>query len=233
MSNETQFTDALASASGPLCDDCLTTVIGWHDRQQARSVGTKLGYRGEVLRRRGTCAQCRGHRIVSELRGAQAQPRTGAPPEDPRTPALAPGAASDGPAASRPWHWEGHVQAAIVGHLSASGWRLTQVVDAASTAQGVDVFAQKDGQELWVTVKGYPKGTAATHASTQGRRHWFAQALLDVVRYRTQRPDVAIGVGLPDGFTVYLDLAPSVAWLHESAPFVFYWVSEDGSVREE
>ena len=156
MSNETQFTDALASASGPLCDDCLTTVIGWHDRRQA-----------------------------------------------------------------------------IVGHLSASGWRLTQVVDAASTAQGVDVFAQKDGQELWVTVKGYPKGTAATHASTQGRRHWFAQALLDVVRYRTQRPDVAIGVGLPDGFTVYLDLAPSVAWLHESAPFVFYWVSEDGSVREE
>jgi len=42
-----------------------------------------------------------------------------------------------------------------------------------------------------------------------------------------------MGVGLPDGFTTYLNLAPTVEWLRGAAPFVFYWVNEDGAVREE
>lgn len=225
MSNQTQFTDALTAASGPLCDDCLTTVIGWHNRQQANSVGTKLGYKGAVLRRRGTCVRCARDKIVSELRGGGVKPTIEAPPGDPET---APVASTD----ERPWHWEGHVQAAIVGHLSATGWRITQVIDTASKAQGVDVIAQKDGQEMWVTVKGYPEGSSATNPSTQGR-HWFSQAMFDVVRYRTQQPDIAIGVGLPDGFTTYLNLALTVEWLRETAPLVFYWVGEHGAVREE
>lgn len=50
---------------------------------------------------------------------------------------------------------------------------------------------------------------------------------------RTEYLHVAIGVGLPDDFTTYLNLAPTVEWLRGSARFVFYWVSEEGSVREE
>jgi len=69
---------------------------------------------------------------------------------------------------------------------------VTQVTDTASKAQGVDVIARKDGQEIWVTVKGYPRGTSATNPSTQSR-HWFSQALFDVVHYRTERPDIAFG----------------------------------------
>ena len=232
MSNETQFTDALSAASGPLCDDCLTTVIGWHNRQQANAVGTKLGYGGEVLRRRGTCARCAGRKIVSELRRERVEPTAEVvsvvSPEAPGA-SVAPGDRATGePVRCR----EEHVRAAIAGHLSAAGWGVIEVVDTASKAQGVAVIAQKDGQELWVTVKGHPEGTAAANASTQGR-HWFSHALFDVVRYRTKRPDVAIGVGLPDGVAAYLDLAPTVEWLRGAAPFVFYWVSEDGSVREE
>lgn len=232
MSNETQFTDALSAASGPLCDDCLTTVIGWHNRQQANAVGTKLGYGGEVLRRRGTCAGCAGRKIVSELRRERMEPTTEVvsvvPPEAPAASVTPDGQATG----ERAWYWEEQVQAAIVGHLSAAGWGVIQVIDTASKAQGADVIAQKDGKELWVTVKGHPEGTAAANPSMQGR-HWFSHALLDVVRYRTRRPDVAIGMGLPDGFTTYLNLAPTVEWLRGAAPFVFYWVSEDGSVREE
>jgi len=232
LSNQTQFTGALTAASGPLCDDCLTTVIGWHSRQQANAVGTKLGYKGAVLRRRGTCAGCDRDKIVSELRGERAGRTTEASPAKSETAPATPVAASDKSTGERAWYWEGHVQAAIVGHLSSTGWRVTQVIDTASKAQGVDVIAEKNSQELWVTVKGYPKGTSATNPSTQGR-HWFSQAMFDVVRYRTERSDIAIGVGLPDGFTTYLNLAPTVEWLHEAAPFVFYWVSEDGAVREE
>jgi hypothetical protein len=57
--------------------------------------------------------------------------------------------------------------------------------------------------------------------------------MFDVVRYRTKRADIAIAVGLPDGFACYLNLAPSVEWLHESVPFVFLWAREDGTVHEQ
>jgi hypothetical protein len=96
----------------------------------------------------------------------------------------------------------------------------------------VDIVAERGSEPLWVSVKGYPTGTARTNAGAQSR-HWFSHALFDVVRYRTERPDIAIGVGLPDGFTSYLNLAPKVAWLKETAPFRFFWVAEEGGVRVE
>ena len=150
------------------------------------------------------------------------------PPPPVRRASAAPHSEAD---EEREWYWEGHVQAAVVGHLSVTGWRVTQVTDTASKAQGVDIVARKDGRDLWVTVKGYPRATSTTNPSTQAR-HWFSQALFDVVRYRTERPDIAIGVALPDGFMSCLNLQPKVEWLHGSAPFVYFWVAEDGSVRE-
>jgi len=64
-------------------------------------------------------------------------------------------------------------------------------------------------------------------------RHRFSHAMFDVVRYRTERLDIEIGVGLPDGFTSYLNPGPSVAWLHDAVPFTFFWASQDGTVRTE
>jgi hypothetical protein len=124
------------------------------------------------------------------------------------------------------------VQSRIAHYLSANGFSLLQVVDTASKVAGVDVIAEKDGREVWVTVKGYPKGTAKTNPSRQCR-HWFAHAMWDVARYRQERPDIAIGVGLPDGFTAYLNLAKKAEWLRITAPLTFYWVGEDGTVRVE
>ena len=74
-------------------------------------------------------------------------------------------------------------------------------------------------------------------AASERERSWtrarFSGAMFDVVRYRTERPDIAIGVGLPDGFTSYINLAPKVGWLRQSAPFRYLWVAADGTVREE
>jgi hypothetical protein len=39
--------------------------------------------------------------------------------------------------------------------------------------------------------------------------------------------------GKPDGFTSYVNLAPKVAWLKKMAPFRYFWVAENGTVREE
>ena len=130
------------------------------------------------------------------------------------------------------------VLAAVVAGIAVSSAKAQsfpakplRLIAASSPGSGVDIVARKDGRDLWVTVKGYPRATSATNPSTQAR-HWFSQALFDVVRYRTERPDIAIGVALPDGFTSYLNLQPKVEWLHGSAPFVYFWAGEDGSVRE-
>jgi hypothetical protein len=133
---------------------------------------------------------------------------------------------------ARAWTWEGNVQARIAAHLVLEGFTLRQVVDTASKAPGVDIIAERGGRELWVTVKGYPAGTSRTNPATQSR-HWFSHAMFDVVRYRTERPDVDLGVGLPDSFASYVGLAKKAAWLKQSAPFKFFWVAADGFVREE
>lgn len=67
MSNETQILDALTSASGALCDDCLTAAIGWNNRQQAYNVGSRMASRGAVLLANGTCVGCGGRKIVNAL----------------------------------------------------------------------------------------------------------------------------------------------------------------------
>jgi hypothetical protein len=155
------------------------------------------------------------------------------PPALATKPSFPPGTTGTGVGRDRPWYWEGNVQAALAGHLAAEGYRRRAATGtAASRHRGVHVAAERDGETLWVTVKGYPKGATASHAASQSR-YWFAHAMFDVVRHRTDRADVAIGVALPDGFKAYLDLASKVAWLKETAPFRFFWVAEDGTVREE
>ena len=67
MGNETQIRDALRAASGPLCDDCITTVVGWSNRQQAHAVGSRMAERGVIVRAIGICSRCGRRRIVNGL----------------------------------------------------------------------------------------------------------------------------------------------------------------------
>lgn len=225
MTSSDRFVAVLADAAVPMCDDCIAAAAGYAQRQRANADGRALADAGAIHRAKGRCARCGRYKSVS-------WPLDGSPPVGglALVPAPVPGPAL-GPL-DRPWHWEGNVQAALATHLAANGYKLLQVVDTASKAAGVDIIAERGSETLWVTVKGYPVGTPRTNASMQSR-HWFSHAMFDVVRYRTERPDIAIGVGLPDGFTSYLNLCPKVAWLKKTAPFRFLWVAEDGRVREE
>lgn len=67
MSNETQVLDALNSTQGPLCDDCITEVVGWNSRQQAHSVGSKMAERETIIRAHGVCSRCGRRKIVNGL----------------------------------------------------------------------------------------------------------------------------------------------------------------------
>lgn len=105
------------------------------------------------------------------------------------------------------WFWEGHVQAAVVRHLAADGWRIETVADTASKATGDDVRASKDGRTLRVEVKGYPsEGYADPRRASERKRarpsnqagHWYAQALLRVLRDLGRHPADLVAIALPE-----------------------------------
>lgn len=105
------------------------------------------------------------------------------------------------------WFWEGHVQDAIVAYLRSEGWTITAESHTAIRAQGDDIAASKDGRRLVVEVKGYPSigyrdprraGEVKRTNPTLQAKHWFADALLKLVRIRGKRRDVSGAMAFPD-----------------------------------
>jgi hypothetical protein len=83
-----------------------------------------------------------------------------------------------------------------------------------------------DGRLQWITVKGWPE-----KRKHQQARHWFAEAIFDLVRYRDEAPSVGLAIG--SGFSAYHNLSGQMTWFKRIAPFMFLWVDEDRKVREE
>ena len=207
---------SLVDRRAPTCDDCVWQLAGMSSRQQANSGGRQLAEMGTIRRGRGTCSVCGGYKTVSVPTGVEL-----------------PAAVNE--VVGKPWFWEGNVQAALVEHLVAEGWSITNTANTATKEAGVDVKAlDLAGAEWWVSVKGYPEDKAGktTRPSMQAR-HWFSHAMFDVVMYRTERPDVNIGVAIPGPYGTYEKLAVRSSWLREAAPFVLFTVRETGSVFAE
>jgi hypothetical protein len=129
---------------------------------------------------------------------------------------------------SRPWYWEGHFQAKVVEFLVLDGWTIVRVADTARREAGKDIEALSDGVSLWVTVKGFPVRTPKTPPETQAP-HWFASALLDIVRWRQETSTAQLAIALPV-YPTYERLAESTTWLETAAPFRYLWVTELGDV---
>jgi len=151
---------------------------------------------------------------------------------------LSPAPAAAGPevraaaAESRPWYWEGNVQAAVVSYLAANGHRIVRVADTASREAGKDIVAaMPSGDELWVNVKGYPEATERTNPPTQAR-HWFAGALYDLLAWRGDNPSVGLALALPD-FPTYRNMVQRIGWALPLIRASVLWVHEGGSVEPQ
>lgn len=204
---------ALVAADAPVCDDCIWPLAGMTSRQQANARGRHLEELGVIRRGNGSCSVCGGYKTVSV-------------PTDVELPVMVEDTSQN------PWHWEGNVQAALVEYLTAEGWSILGTANTATKEAGVDVKAlDPQGGEWWITVKGYPekKPMKPTNPATQAR-HWFSHAMFDVVMYRTERQDIRIGVAFPSPFGTYERLATRSSWLHDNAPFTYFWVKESGIV---
>ena len=129
---------------------------------------------------------------------------------------------------SQPWFWEGNVQETVVQYLDKHGYTIISAVNTASKERGKDIEAEINGRFLWITVKGFPKGTKKTHPSTQAG-HWFKGATFDLLQYRGESHEADLGMALPD-FPRYHNLAKKISWIQPVLKFTYYWVSEDGSV---
>ena len=126
------------------------------------------------------------------------------------------------------WFWEGNVQAQVVKYLVAQQFLIRSVADTASHQHGVDIIAERDGRQLWISVKGYPQGTEKTRPTTQAG-HWFKNVVFDMLAYRGENKSIKLGIALPD-FPRYRSLAARIAWFQLVADFVYFWVLENGEV---
>jgi hypothetical protein len=112
------------------------------------------------------------------------------------------------------WHWEGHVQAALMRHLVNEGWTIDRFSDTASHEQGPDVAASRPGRSLLVEVKGYPSSgcrdprraseVKRTNPSIQAQ-HWYAAGLLKAIRMQNATREAEVAICLPE-FARYVSL---------------------------
>jgi len=129
------------------------------------------------------------------------------------------------------WFWEGNIQKKAINYLTGIGYHIHSSADTASHQQGIDIVAEKDGKQIWVTVKGYPEGTRKTNPSTQAG-HWFKQAIFDIIEYRERNKDVLLAVAIPD-YPRYRSLTQKITWIKPVAKFSYFWVKADGAVETE
>lgn len=116
-------------------------------------------------------------------------------------------------------------------YLTALGYTIHSFADTASHQKGIDIVAEKDGKQLWVSVKGYPTGTKKTRPGRQAG-HWFKHAIFDMIEYRERDKNVLLAIALPD-YPRYHHFSKKIGWLKSVANFNYYWVRESGEVTIE
>ena len=190
-------------------DDELTVVLGLKHRQQANIVCRTLATR-QLVRRVPVDGKLRNFATSQTL------------------PVLEPAPADT---SERPWFWEGCVQATLEQRLRTRGYTILHTANTATHEPGKDIEAQKDGRPLWVSVKGYPRGTKRTQPGGQAVL-WFKDAMFDMLVWHGVKTAADLALAFPD-FPRYHKSLAKVAWLQPVIKFDVFWVSESGEVRRE
>jgi hypothetical protein len=210
MTIQDRILDYLTHHPEGVDDDVLADALGLSQRQQANQRCRRLEQFGLVVRRH-TNGKIRNFLNTAIPISSQQQRN--------------PSSACEG----QPWYWEGNVQAAVVRHLESIGYSISFAADTATKQQGKDIIAINTfGRPLWVSAKGWPKGTARTKPQTQAR-HWFSHALFDLTLWHGADPSATLALALPDQKT-YHKFVARVRWFLVTIKASVFWVSENGQV---
>ncbi|MCE7980380.1 MAG: MarR family transcriptional regulator [Caldilinea sp. CFX5] len=218
MTIRDRIIDFLQARPEGIDDDSLAAALKLKQRQQASSRCRQLAQEGHLVRQ---MVNGKIHNIW------RTQPATDASIAAVATPATPTWAVDT----TRSWFWEGNVQTAVASYLVSQAYAIHSLADTATKARGKDLMAVRNGIPLWITVKGYPTGTAKTRPSTQAG-HWFKQAVFDIIAYRGEDANAELGLALP-AFPRYHTLAHKIAWFQPVAGFAYYWVQENGTIVVE
>lgn len=170
-------------------------------------------------------------RVVRDAFPARTTPTLGDGGSDPLSPDAVLG---------KDWEYEGNVVAAVTQFLLASGWSVEFVADTRSHQQGDDIRATLGERTLRVEAKGWPSdGYADPRRFTEEKRtnpntqavHWYATALLGVVRDLGLHAGQEVAMALPDKPRYRVLLRETEASLRRLRIGVFM-VSPGGSVEE-
>jgi hypothetical protein len=223
MTNADRIVQFLKQNGHAWCDDCLSDKTEVTHRQQIYQLGSQLAKNGVIFRDKGRCAGCGKNKTVNSL--------------DPNihtsmTQHVEMTKSEEKPSVDvegHPWYWEGNIHSVLASHLARNGYRIMSIANTALRESGKDIEAiTPDGKTLWVSAKGWPEKSQNTQA-----RHWFSQALFDIILYRDESRDVDLALAFPDGFPTYLNLVKRIGWFKEHAKFKIYWISGGGSIRSE
>ena len=185
-------------------------------RQQAYSRCSQLAASGQIRRQSTlTCSSCGKLKITSHAHGPIASVVQSSPVS-----------AKKVPVPSKPWFWEGHVQNVVVGWLQGGGWTILEYANTAAKSPGKDIIAHREGRTMWVTVKGYPEGTAKTNPCTQAR-HWYSHAMFDLLCYRNESLSAELVMALPARGVTYGNLTKRCEWVMRTLSARLLWVMEN------
>ena len=212
---------------GPLCDGCLQQKTNIKNHATVNQITNTLAKEGLLNRYQGVCPGDKKVKLINRLiEASEARPMHKDIGIDLRIDA---NIQDD---VKQKWYWEGNIQNKIVDFLKHQGYQVLKEANTASKEPGVDITAISPAMKrLLVSVKGFPYEHNA-NKNTQAR-HWFAEAIFDLVLYHQDFPEVMLAIGIPEGFPTYQNLSKKVIWFKESLPFKYFWVTQEGNVREE
>jgi len=218
MTNKKKVLKYLSNNHQPICDDCLASELNFPQRQVANQICNNLSNQGIIERQTSTCHICKKVKLANRI--SEVKERIKEVPQQ---------SLESTKSGGQPWYWEGNIQSSIVSWLSKKGYKIYSVANTRKRNPGKDIIAESsNGKRLWISVKGYPDKSSNTQA-----RHWFAQAIFDLILYRDESYSVDLAMGLPYKFVTYINLSKKVGWLKKNLPFKIFWVSHEGKVREE
>lgn len=217
MTHKERILKLLRKQRGAICDDCIAANLKLKQRQIAYQNCTNL-YKGLKIKRKvGVCLNCKKTKIVSWVNideGGDNLIKSKINPDIKLEKV-------------QPWYWEGNMQSSLISWLVLKGYSIQSAANTKAHSKGKDIIAINPAkQKLWISVKGYPEKSQNTQA-----RHWFSSAIFDLLLYRNESSSAILALGMPDGFTTYLNLAARMDWLFKVLPFKIYWVDKNGHIR--
>jgi hypothetical protein len=136
---------------------------------------------------------------------------------------------------------EKNVIRAIADHLDSSGYCILTWNDGERHERGPDISAEKNGVRYIIEAKGYPstlyertgplgkKGEKKrTHPATQAR-HWFSEALFQVILAKEANPSIKVALGLPER-KVYLNFLKQLTDSRRHFEIHTFLLKADGTI---